>query len=895
MVESGEAPAYSPGALAGVRVVDFSWVRAGPWATRWLGSLGAQVIKVEWPETERGRTGGAMTPQGIEVSLNSSGSFNDTNANKLSITLNVRTDLGMELIRRLISISDIVLENFSSRVMRNWGLGYEELRKLRPDIVYVSMSGFGHTGRDHNHTTFGPSAQALSGMTYLSGLPGAPPAGWGWSYLDDTGGLYAAMCALTGLYHRNATGRGQHVDLSQMITGVTLNGPVLLDLTVNGRSAVRDGYPPGNRAHWPGTPRVNNYRGPTAAPHNTYRTSPGGYNDWCVIVCLSDLEWRQLVHVMGSPSWATSPKFDTLDGRLLHQEELDRGIEAWTRTLEKYQVTERCQNAGVRAMPVQSSEDRMEHDPQLRHRGMYQEVEHPVLGIRKMQKAPFKLSDTPAEIYSASPLIGQDNWEVFLDLLGLSREELQAGYEDGIFWPKTMERYSYLEEFPRSSPGRLAPRATTAVNAATPNGRPSNRPPGRDGPAEGPLTGLRVLELADEKGQFCGKLMADLGADVIKIEPPGGEANRRTGPFLDDIPHTERSLAFWHYNTSKRGITLDLETADGQAIFRRLAARADVILETRAPGYLDSLALGYPDLVKENPRLLMCSLTPFGQTGPWRDYATSDLLHLAAGGQMASCGYDEDDVSGAPPIAPGGGQAWHTGCHYAYIAVLAGLVHRMATGRGQYIDASVHDACALTTEGAVPTYIYTGQVVIRQTGRHHAATPTPQCQFRAQDGRYVNSLIANRLNPRFLKELAEFMASYGLAEDLLDPRYQDPAVIQENVLHIMEVSSRFLARIPQQVAYREGQKRGFPWGAVRTPDELLGDGHLEDRGVWIPVEHPELGRTFTYAGGAAIYNGTPWRLARRAPLIGEHNQEVYGEELGITPLELTRLAENGVV
>src|SRR5690349_10216915 len=166
----------------------------------------------------------------------------------------------------------------------------------------------------------------------------------------------------------------------------------------------------------------------------------------------------------------------------------------------------------------------------------------------------------------------------------------------------------------------------------------------------GPLTGLRVLELADEKGQFCGKLLGDLGADVVKIEPPGGESCRHIGPFLDNMPHPERSLSFWHYNTSKRGITLDPATTDGHALFLRLAACADIILETRRPGWLASLGLDYDTLCRTNEGLIMCSLTPFGQTGPWRDYATSDLLHMAAGGEMASCGYDETDVPDALPI-----------------------------------------------------------------------------------------------------------------------------------------------------------------------------------------------------------------------------------------------------
>jgi crotonobetainyl-CoA:carnitine CoA-transferase CaiB-like acyl-CoA transferase len=410
--------------------------------------------------------------------------------------------------------------------------------------------------------------------------------------------------------------------------------------------------------------------------------------------------------------------------------------------------------------------------------------------------------------------------------------------------------------------------------------------------APGPLAGLRVLELADEKGQFCGKLLGDLGADVVKIEPPGGEANRHISPFLDDIPHPERSLSFWYYNTSKRGITLGLQTAEGRRLFERLATTADVILETFRPGYLASLGLDEASLRERNPRLIVCSLTPFGQTGPWRDWLSSDLLHMAAGGEMASCGYDETDV----PIAPGGGNAWHMGCHFAYMAIMAALVHRTVAGHGQYIDVSIHEACALTTEAAIANYVYRGEVLRRQTGRHHAPGRTPRTQFRAKDGNYVCALVGGRLNPKFVRELADLLDGYGMAGDLKDPKYQDQAVITENTSHIIDdLVGNFIASVTAEEAYHAAQQRGFTWGAVRAPEALLDDTHLHDRGFWKQVEHPELGRCFTYPGEAAIYNDTPWRISRRAPLIGEHNTEIYCEELGLSRNELAVLAESAVI
>ncbi len=888
MVQTETRVATTPRALEGVRVLDFTWVRAGPWCNRWLGALGAEVIKVEWPQTPNTRGIGGQPVPGFEPTLNTSGHFSDTNANKLSVTLNTRTERGFDLIKRLVAVSDIVIENFASGVLDRWGIGYEDMKKLRPDIIYLSMSGFGHTGRDKDYQTMGPIAQALSGLTYTSGLPGEQPAGWGWSYMDDTGGYFGAIYALSALYHRNATGQGQHVDQSQWITGVPLNGAAFLDIQANDRSTVREGYPTGNRAHWPGTPLANSYRERTVAPHNAYRTSPEGYNDWCAIVCCTDEEWGRLAGVMGSPDWAADERFATLGGRLKNQEALDAGIEAWTKTLDKYEIMERCQAAGVPCMPVQSNQDRFENDPQLQQREMFIEMEHPVLGTWPLQNAPFKMSETPAYNHLTGPLVGRHIKEVFEGLLGISHQELVDGFEDGTFWPKgfDMAPYPYLQEMIEDA----SPVEWKGL-AAGPNPPPAPiRTPDAD--TAGAFGGLRVLELSDEKGQWCGKLMGDLGADVIKIEPPGGESSRTVGPFYQDVPNRERSLYFWHYNTSKRGVTLDLETEDGRRLFRQLAEGADVILETFRPGYMESLGLGYEDLKEGNPGLIMCSLTPFGQTGPWKDYLTSDLLHLAAGGQMACCGYTEEDLPGAPPIAPGGGQAWHTGSHFACIAIGAALMHRSTTGRGQYIDTSVHESLALTTEMHVNTWIYTKQIVQRQTGRHAAATPNQKSQHVCGDGKYVNvgAQIVTRLTGEQLKVLRGWYDELGLPVDLIDEKERNPDVITDNELFMM-----LLASATRDQIYHGGQKRGFNLGAVRSPDEVMEDPHLDDRGFWAEVEQPEVGRTFRHPGPAGILNGSPWKISRRAPLIGEHNEEVLCGELGLSRAELTVLAEGGVV
>ena len=433
--------------LDGIRIIDFTWVRAGPWATRWLGALGAEIIKVEWPERPDTIRGFPYSmPPDVEPGLNSSGQFNESNANKRGISLNVRSPKGFELLKRLIGSSDVVIENFSSRIMENWGLGYADMEKVRPGIIYVSMCGYGHTGPYHSYTTMGATAQAISGLTVLSGLPGKPPAGWGWAYMDEIGGLYMIMGVLTALHHRNLTGKGQHYDLSQVAVGVSYTGAAFLDKTVNRRPSHREGFPPGNRTVWPGAPKLNNYRGPIAAPHNAYRTAGGGYNDWCTIACLSDEEWQKLVGVMGNPKWAADIRFSTVDGRIDNQEEMDRGIEEWTLTLDKYEVMARCQDVGVRAMPVQDAQDIVEHDAQLKARDVCTVLDHPLLGERRFQNAPFRMSKTPPKMHSSAPMIGQHTREVLEQVLGLDIEEIREGFEDGTFWPTTMPKYPYLEE-----------------------------------------------------------------------------------------------------------------------------------------------------------------------------------------------------------------------------------------------------------------------------------------------------------------------------------------------------------------------------------------------------------------------------------------------------------------
>ena len=410
-----------------------------------------------------------------------------------------------------------------------------------------------------------------------------------------------------------------------------------------------------------------------------------------------------------------------------------------------------------------------------------------------------------------------------------------------------------------------------------------------------PFADLRVVEQVGEASRWCGRLLAEMGADVIKVEPPGGSDEREVGPYYRDEPHRERSLSFWHYNCGKRGVTLDLDDPRGAELFRTLVGGADVLLETTRPGTLPALGLGPEELRGENPELVYCSLSPFGQEGPWRDYIATDLVHMAAGGQMASSGYDEDEAPDAPPIAPGGGNAWHIGGHYALLAIATALLDREFTGEGQFLDVSIHDACALTTEMAVPIYFATGRELRRQTGRHAAwSLPRPHTQFECADGKYVNAMFNQRLSPEQLRSIGEWLDQYDAADDLLDERFADQQQIVEEQNHISDVLRDFFPNVPAEEAYRGAQERAHAWGAVRSLDEILPDPHWEDRGYWQEIEHPELGERFRYSGAWGIWSETPLGTTRRAPLTGEHNAEVYGA-LGLDPDAIEALRRDGVI
>ncbi len=379
------------GILHNIRILDFSWVLAGPYATRILADFGAEVIKVQ-----------PLLPEAEDTFAR--GYYNTWNRNKLGITLNLNKPEGVALARRLVAISDAVVENFTPRVMANWGLDYPNLKRVKPDLIMLSMSTMGSTGPWRDYVGFGPTVHAFSGMTSLTSFPGKPPSGPGFAYADHIAGLFAALALLGALEYRQKTGEGQYIDVSQVEAMASLLGSAILEYGASGQPP----EPAGNRSS-------------VAAPHGVYRCR--GDDRWCAIAVFTDEEWLGFCRALGNPPWTEDDRFSTVSGRLQNVDELDRLVEGWTVGRTAEEVMAWLQQEGVAAGGVQDAGD-IAADQQLKARGFFIELEHPELGKTVSDAVPIRLSDTPPGYSRAAPTVGEDNDYVYRELLGMTADEV---------------------------------------------------------------------------------------------------------------------------------------------------------------------------------------------------------------------------------------------------------------------------------------------------------------------------------------------------------------------------------------------------------------------------------------------------------------------------------------
>jgi len=401
--------------LAGIRVCDFTWVWAGPYCTLQLAHLGAEVIRIETKTRPCVTRQLPPWPNGEFNGLNRSGYFNQYNQGKKSLSLNFKHPEAKEIARKLISKSDILINNFAAGVIEKMGFGYEEAKKLRRDIIMITLSGYGDTGPYRDYVAYGPAQVPLSGLSSLTGYKDFPPMHAGFSYADPNAGVHGAFALLTALYHRAKTGEGQYIDMSQWECAMDLLAEGILEYTMNGREPVRNGN-----------------RDPFMAPHGNFKCIdwPEKIMDvtidrWVSIVCADDAEWGRLASAIGAPDLANDPRFKTLAARKHNEDALEALIQQWTSARTVEDVIDILVKANV-AVGAVADNRYLSTDANLTARNFWVYKEHPEVG--KMQHAgiPWRMSGTPTEVRAAAPTLGQHTDEVLTSIIGCSADEVAS-------------------------------------------------------------------------------------------------------------------------------------------------------------------------------------------------------------------------------------------------------------------------------------------------------------------------------------------------------------------------------------------------------------------------------------------------------------------------------------
>jgi len=408
------------------------------------------------------------------------------------------------------------------------------------------------------------------------------------------------------------------------------------------------------------------------------------------------------------------------------------------------------------------------------------------------------------------------------------------------------------------------------------------------------LSPYRVLDLTDEKGYLCGKILGGLGAEVIKIEPPGGDKGRTIGPFIDDKPGPNRSLFWTAFNVGKKSVTLNLMTEEGKKIFRKLVVSADFVVESFNPGFLNERGLGYEDLSKINPGVVMTSITPYGQTGPYRDFHAADIVCWASSGYMWLCG-----ITGRAPLRISIPQAYLHGGAEAAMGSMVAFWYRQKRGEGQHVDVSIAESAMWECLGAYASWDMNQEIFQRLGSFRAYGAYKIRFMYPCKDGYVIFLLLGGHIGARGQKALAEWMDKEGMSNEFLrnfDWETFDAATYNDEMARKLEpFFERFFMTKTKDELFQGALKMQYLLAPVNTIQDLLKNPHLAARDFWVNIDHPELNVHLTYPGAPFKSNRVSWRMNRRAPRVGEHNEEIYGKDLGFSDREIEALGRAGEI
>lgn len=811
--------------LEGLRVCELSIAIAAPTCGKYLAYFGADVVKVE----------SQRNPDVIRLLARDTGAaIAEFNAGKRSVGLDLKRPAGAEAMRRLLAASDVFLTNYTAPALRRLGLTYDDVSAVRSDIVYAALPGFGSDTSTpyYDYVAWGPNQAPLVGLDSLTGMPGHDPAGIATiSYPDYSSGVHATIAVLAELRRRRASGQGSCIDLSQMEATVSLLGPLVI-------AQQRTGVTPG----------ASGNRQVDGTVQGVYPCA--GDDRWVAITVADDHDWQAVARVAAHPEWAADPRFATATARAANHDVADELISGWTARHTMAEVAEWLQRAGVAAVPVADNET-LTLDPQLATRQFWAVAEHERLGPDLFTGVPIRLSATPGQFLSAGPAFAAHTVEVLLECCGYDRAAVDALVADGDAWLSSVDPSeptdrpwrswigAVLPDIDWSSPRAESSPVTEASGSGTLRGDQSATDLG--------LEGLNVVAIGALELAQAIRLFAGLGADVTLVEPPGG-GPLRTTPAGD--PQSGAALGgLWHsaFAGGSRLAVVDLDAPEGVDRWLELVSSADVVLEAKAPGWLDERGAGYADVSRRNPGVVWASVTPFGQAGPRRDWRGSDLVAWASSGVLYTTGHAD-----TPPVVPGGPAllACHLAAVNAATGVLAALAARDRDGKGQHVDVSMQEATvAVACETGVP--IYLTDLVHRPRQGNRRPLLRPWGLYPCQDG-WASIVI---LQPAHWDALAAWMLERCENETATEEVFRD-MMTRVQVPELLDGwTEELTATYTKAELFAQGQARGVPVTPVTTIADLLADPHLEATRFWVDVDDPTL--------GPIRLPGPPWRLRSR--------------------------------
>ena len=830
----GAVPTGAP--LSGIRVLDLSTVVAGPFGSEILGYLGADVIRIDPPTATPAPLGDG--PEGSRV-RDAEGFTWALQRNKRSIVLDLKSEEGKNAFRRLVECSDVVYENFRPGVMERLGLDHASLCGLNPGLISCSISGFGAAGPWSRVAAYDAIVQALGGSMSITGtgVPGDMPCRLGVPIGDIGGSLYAVIGILAALHERSRTGRGKALDISLFDVQLALNTYRVPQTFASG---IDFGMPSPRRG------------GAGATPYGPFACAEGS---WIVLGVASNF-WPAFCRALGQPDWIEDKRFATLAQRQVNQTELEGLVEARLRDHTATHWQDRLMSVGVPAACVNRIDEAFMH-PQARARGAL--VSFRQAGGRVVHAAahPVRWVGEPAFEQRAPVEMGADTDAVLASLASgpasTPAKDLQAG-----------ARSYDVDGDHRTKTAALACRV-------------------------GPLAGTLVLEFCGDEpsGTLGTQILADLGATVLKIErPPVMEVSGQTrAPAQTYDGHVRPDIAYaFGLNRNKRSLTLDLKSDTGRDLAQRLALLADVVYENHKPGVMARLGLGAQDLRARNPRLVVCSVSGYGQSGPWATQPAYDVTIQAASGVMSITGTGQ---AGYAPVRWGNPIGGIAGALYAVIGVIASLLRRKRSGHGAWLDVALLDAQLALHAYRVPTAMSGRQYL--PEARRGGSGALPYGPFLARDGKWFVMGITHQFWAKACEALEH-------PEWVDDARFATEPQRQAHEAELNTLISQAMATQDASFWQERFVERGIPGAMVLPIREAFGHPQAIARGMLVGFagDAPAPARRVRVAGDPICFVGEARQPFAPMPGVGADTQSVLGQLLGLSPDELQGLRTEGV-